>query len=149
MKIAVIGGVRSTDIVIQKLIQHGFRDVYVFGYEPDNTDLVSGWVDLASSAKRAGYAYMPFKKVVECAEQLSNYLPDTVFAVGLSQIIPEDMMSIPANGFIGFHPTKLPLGRGRAPLAWLILDSNDGAATFFEIQNGIDDGPYQSNSIQR
>jgi len=50
-------------------------------------------------------------------------------------------LTIPAEGFVGFHPTKLPLGRGRAPLAWLILEQNEGAATFFVMQEGVDDGP--------
>ena len=140
MKIAVMGGVRSTSVVIQKLRQHGFEDVFVFGYVPDNTLLVSGWFDLSAQAMEAGYAYMPFKKVSECTDLLQKFSPDRVFAVGLSQIIPESMLRIPANGFVGFHPTKLPLGRGRAPLAWLILEQNDGAATFFVMQQGVDDG---------
>ena len=91
-------------------------------------------------ANESGYAYQPFRKVIECAESLREFAPDLVFAVGLSQIIPESMLRIPAKGFVGFHPTKLPLGRGRAPLAWLILDQNDGAASFFIMQEGVDDG---------
>jgi methionyl-tRNA formyltransferase len=43
---------------------------------------------------------------------------------------------------VGFHPTWLPEGRGRAPLAWLILDGRPGAATFFQItEDGVDSGP--------
>jgi len=141
MKIAVIGGVRSTRVVIQKLSEHGFKNVIVFGYEPDNTLLVSGWTDLSGSAKEAGYAYMPFKKVKDCSRLLQSFIPDRVFAVGLSQIIPKSMLAIPPEGFIGFHPTNLPLGRGRAPLAWLVLEQNNGAATFFVMQEGVDDGP--------
>lgn len=141
MKIAVIGGVRSTRLVIQKLCQHGFTDVIVFGYEPLNTCNVSGWVDLSITAHDAGYVYYRFIKVSECTETLREFSPDRVFAVGLSQIIPEVMLRIPSEGFVGFHPTKLPLGRGRAPLAWLILEQNDGAASFFVMQNGVDDGP--------
>ena len=141
MKIAIIGGVRSTRLVIQKLCQHDFSDVIVFGYEPLNTCNVSGWVDLSISANDAGYVYCGFRRVSECTESLRKFTPVGVFAVGLSQIIPEGMLKIPSDGFVGFHPTKLPLGRGRAPLAWLILEQNDGAASFFVMQNGVDDGP--------
>ena len=141
MKIAVIGGVSSTRVVIQKLCQHGFTSVFVFGYEPQNTLNVSGWTDLSAIANEAGYIYQPFRKVIECTEFIREFAPDLVFAVGLSQIIPESLLRIPAKGFVGFHPTKLPLGRGRAPLAWLILDQNDGAASFFIMQDGVDDGP--------
>lgn len=141
MKIAVIGGVRSTRVVIQKLSQHGFKDVIVFGYEPQDTLNISGWVDLSAPANDGGYVYHPFRKVNECTDLLREFSPDRVFAVGLSQIIPESMLMIPAEGFVGFHPTNLPLGRGRAPLAWLILEQNDGAASFFIMQEGVDDGP--------
>lgn len=141
MKIAVIGGVGSTLVVVQKLSEYCFRDVIVFGYEPQDTGRVSGWVDLSLAAIEAGFTYKSFKKVDECEETLKSFSPDRVFAVGLSQIIPESMLRIPAEGFVGFHPTNLPLGRGRAPLAWLILEQNDGAASFFIMRQGVDDGP--------
>ena len=50
-------------------------------------------------------------------------------------------MAIPRLGSVGFHPTFLPAGRGRAPLAWLTLDTGPGAASFFLIDDGIDSGP--------
>ncbi len=141
MKIAVIGGVRSTGVVVRKLCEHGFKDVIVFGYQPQNTSNVSGWVDLSLVAKESGFIYQSFVRVDECTQSLRDFGPDRVFAVGLSQIIPIAMLTIPPDGFVGFHPTNLPLGRGRAPLAWLILEQNDGAASFFIMQEGVDDGP--------
>jgi methionyl-tRNA formyltransferase len=51
------------------------------------------------------------------------------------------MLSIAKLANVGFHPTPLPRGRGRAPVAWLILEQMDGAATFFAVRDGVDDGP--------
>ena len=50
-------------------------------------------------------------------------------------------MSIPKMGSVGFHPTFLPAGRGRAPLAWVALDNGPAAANFFLINDGVDAGP--------
>ena len=141
MKIAVIGGVESTQLLIEKLHQHGFKDVLVFGYHPADVTRVSGWSDLSRTAAVAGYTYHSFRHVDECLKPLEAFKPDRVFAVGLSQLIPEHILSIPPDGFIGFHPTKLPSGRGRAPLAWLILEQMHGAATFFVMTEAVDDGP--------
>lgn len=141
MKIAVIGGVSSTKLLIEKLSQHGFNNIHVWGYAPENTSRVSGWSDLRGISESLSFRYTPFVRVSDCKEELTDFAPDLIFAVGLSQIIPEDILSVPRMGCIGFHPTALPRGRGRAPLAWLILEGMDGAASFFLLRKGVDDGP--------
>ncbi len=52
-----------------------------------------------------------------------------------------EVIAIPRLGAVGFHPTLLPAGRGRAPLAWLTYDVSEGAATVFIMEAGVDDGP--------
>lgn len=141
MKVAVVGGVKSTDLLIRKLLQHGFGDLRVFGYAPGDTRLVSGWVDLAATAAELRIDYVPFVKVSACEAALRAFNPHLIFAVGLSQILPPALLSIARKETIGFHPTALPKGRGRAALAWLVLEGGPGAATFFGIREGIDDGP--------
>ena len=44
-------------------------------------------------------------------------------------------------GCVGFHPSYLPIGRGRAPVAWAILEQKKAAANFFLMGEGADDGP--------
>lgn len=141
MRIAVIGGVASTRLLIEKLYQNGFLDVHIFGYVPANTTNVSGWVDLSEPAQTSGYSFDPFVRVGECIEVIKRQQPDLIFAVGLSQLIPDEILAVPRLGVIGFHPTALPKGRGRAPIAWLVLKQENGAATFFILRAGIDDGP--------
>jgi len=141
MKIAVIGGVSSTRVLIEKLFQHGFHEVRVWGYSPEDNSLVSGWSDLKSVCERFGFRYSPFLRVSSCQEEIAQCSPDLIFAVGLSQIISEELISIPRLGCIGFHPTALPKGRGRAAIAWLVLERMDGAASFFILRSGVDDGP--------
>jgi methionyl-tRNA formyltransferase len=141
MKVAVIGGVSSTAVLIDKLKEHYWVDVHVFGFEPPDARLVSGWANLGVIATKYGYKYNSFVRVDECQKALECFAPDWIFAVGLSQLIPSKMLNVSSRGCIGFHPTALPFGRGRAPLAWLVLEQQDGAATFFLMGEGVDDGP--------
>lgn len=141
MKIVVIGGVTSTRLLLEKLSAHGFKDVHVFGYSPVDTTSVSGWVDLSQLSLHCNYEFNSYVRVSDCGNKIKALNPDLIFAVGLSQLISDELLAIPRLGVIGFHPTALPKGRGRAPIAWLILEQMDGAATFFKLCTGIDDGP--------
>jgi len=141
MKVAVVGGVVSTEVLVQTLVRHGFSQLRVWGYEPADTAVVSGWRDLRELTSSLGLPFEGFRKVTECENSLRAFAPDIMFVVGLSQIIPRSIMNITNKVNIGFHPTALPRGRGRAALAWLILHGENGAATFFEMGDGVDDGP--------
>lgn len=141
MKVAVVGGVNSTATLVKKLAEHSYTEVKVWGYSPNNKERVSGWADLNALCKELQFDHSPFLKVEDCAQDIINFQPEIIFAVGLSQLIPERIIEAAKYGCIGFHPTKLPKGRGRAPIAWLVLESQPGAANFFFIRRGVDDGP--------
>lgn len=141
MRVAVIGGVASTETLVQALVRHHFEEIKVWGYEPAETSQVSGWRDLRHLAGTLALPFEGFRKVTECAGSLNDFSPDLLFVVGLSQIVPKSMLSIARNANIGFHPTALPRGRGRAALAWLILHGEHGAATFFKLSDLVDEGP--------
>ena len=142
MNIVLIGAVQSTEVALKKLVQHQMNLVGVFGYRADSTKHVSGFTDLESLASGSGAKFFPFKNINDQVEEIKALEPDIIFAIGLSQLVSEKILKIPTKFCIGFHPTKLPNGRGRAPLAWMILDEvKFGAATLFELQEGVDDGP--------
>jgi methionyl-tRNA formyltransferase len=58
-------------------------------------------------------------------EWLKRIDPDICLCGGWSQIINEEILNIPENGFIGFHSSKLPAGRGGAPVNWSLLEGAD------------------------
>ncbi|CAM5217280.1 methionyl-tRNA formyltransferase [Alishewanella longhuensis] len=138
MKIALIGGVTSTLTTLDALKQHQFTNVTVYGYQPDNVSLVSGWVDLAGPAGAADYRYQPFVKISQYATEIAREKFDLILAIGLSQLLPDSIVESAALGCYGFHPTLLPRGRGRAPIAWLVLNETAGAASIFKIQPNSD-----------
>jgi len=142
MKIVLAGAVSSTLTTLKKLIEHKMEVVGVLGYEPESTRNVSGYSLLQPIARANNIAYMPFSKIndAKVVQQLKNWQPDIIFIVGLSQLVKDEILSIPPKGIIGFHPTALPKGRGRAPIAWAVLKEKLVGANFFIMDSGVDSG---------
>jgi methionyl-tRNA formyltransferase len=143
MNIGLIGAVKSSEIVLLSLIKHKFNIVGVLGFNPENKANVSGWIDLKKTSGKHNISYSDYQKINDekHIEWMKSRKPDILFAVGFSQLLSKEWLDMPKLGCIGFHPTCLPQGRGRAPLAWLILEEQAGAASFFLMGEGADDGP--------
>ena len=141
MNIVLIGSVCSSLRTLKKLIEHQLPPVAVFGYQADDVSHISGYEDLEPPSREADIAFHAFRRINEQVDAIKQYKPDLLFVVGLSQLVSTQIIDLPTHGCVGFHPTALPLGRGRAPVAWILLDDCPGAASFFRIAEGADDGP--------
>lgn len=142
MRVGLVGSVSSSLLTLRKLVEYYFDIVGVWGYEPVSTHNVSDYCSLREFSEEQGLPFHPFVKINDARtkQEIKDVNPELLFVVGLSQLIDNDIIELPKYGCVGFHPTKLPKGRGRAPLAWLILKENEGAATFFKIEGGADCG---------
>lgn len=143
MRIVVAGATVSTHQTLEALVRHGAEIVGVLQLRNESSHTVTAFSPLGELAEPHGIPCETFRNIndSEIVEQVREWQPDLMFVVGLSQLVRDEMMSIPKRGCVGFHPTFLPVGRGRAPLAWLTLDGQPGAATFFMIDEGVDSGP--------
>jgi len=143
MRIVVAGATVSTHQTLEALVRHGAEIVGVLQLRNESSHTVTAFLPLDELAEPQGIPCSTFRNIndSEIVEQVREWQPDLMFVVGLSQLVRDEMMSIPKRGCVGFHPTFLPVGRGRAPLAWLTLDGQPGAATFFMIDEGVDSGP--------
>jgi len=135
--------VSSSIRALEALIRNGANIVGVAGLAEWKSGQVSGYARLDDSAARAKIPYFDFKDIntEDVYRAIDAWAPDLLFVIGLSQIVRPPLLNLPRIGCIGFHPTWLPKGRGRAPLAWLVLDAVPGAATFFHMDEGADSGP--------
>lgn len=142
-RIVLAGSVYSTRRTLQALLRHRMNLVGVLGLSAQKAAHVSGYTRLDDLLENTGIPYADFENINEnrVAEQLKIWQPDLFFVVGLSQLVKPDLMALPRIGCVGFHPTRLPEGRGRAPIAWLILEQRQGAATFFLMNEAADAGP--------
>lgn len=72
---------------------------------------------------------------------LQSHSIDMIIMCGWRQIINKKLMNAIPAGIIGFHPTKLPQGRGPAPIINTILEGwQKSAVTMYYITEGLDDG---------
>src|SRR5678816_1249284 len=104
MKVGVAGATWATRHTIQGLRRNGYQPI-VFGQY--HSDRIAGWEDLNPD-------YW-FGNINDHAEQIRALDLDVLFVVGLSQLVGREILGLPRLGCVGFHPTALPKGRGRAP----------------------------------
>ena len=104
---------------------------------------VSDYYDLHEFCKMHGIKIIDTTNVnsSETIDQIKSVGPDYLFTLGWSQIFKEELITCFSKFVVGTHPTKLPHGRGRAPLPWTILeDLQKTALSFFKIDTGVDTG---------
>jgi len=93
-----------------------------------------------------GFEYSDIKvieieRLNEEKELLKELKPDLVIMCGWRQIIDKEILDIPSKGFIGFHPTLLPKGRGPAPIINSIMSGyKKSGLTMFYVAEGLDNG---------
>ena len=143
LRIVLAGSVGSSRLTLQALVRHRANVVGVLELQPEDPAAISGFAPLHDVAAEAGVSCVGFRKLNEPAivEQVRAWEPDLLFVVGLSQLVKAELLAVPKLACVGFHPTLLPRGRGRAPVAWLVLDATPGAANFFVMDEGADSGP--------
>lgn len=138
-RIVLAGSVSFSRVTLLSLLRHNANVVGALGLAESKSANVSDYARLDD----LGAPYRDFTAIndTEVVEQVRAWKPDVLFVVGLSQLVKEPLLSMATLGPVGFHPTPLPKGRGRAPIAWLTYDGTPGAATFFIMENDADSGP--------
>jgi len=124
------------------MLRGGLEVAGVLGLDRRHAEHVSDYHDLQPLAENAGIPFLAFSRVTEpvVSESLERVSPDWLFVIGLSQLVPPKVRSLARAGAVGFHPTPLPEGRGRAPVAWTILLERPAAANLFFLTNEADAG---------
>ena len=149
MKVALLGSVSSSYTVLDALIRAGVDITAVLGLDESQADRVADYRSLRPLAEQAALPFLSFVKVTEPAVEqfLRNRKggfaanpPDLIWCIGLSQLVPPNLIHIARHGGVGFHPTMLPKGRGRAPVAWTILRGERAAVNLFYLADEPDAG---------
>ncbi len=142
MRVILIGSVSSSWHTLRGLIRGGVEVAGVLGLDPAHANGVSDYRDLRALAVEHGIPYQPFQRIADPAvyDFVLTLRADLLFVVGLSQLAPRGLIGLAGAGAIGFHPTPLPRGRGRAPVAWTILLDEPAAANLFYLTDEADAG---------
>ena len=111
---------------LTKILDDGFQVVAVYT-QPDRPK-GRGMKMVYSPVKEVALArnlpvYQPSNfREEETVQQLRDLQPDVVAVVAYGQLLPQNVLDIPAKGCINIHASLLPCYRGSAPYQWAVLD---------------------------
>lgn len=148
MKVLFIGCVKSSEIFLHRLIDIKADIVGVVTKQESKFN--SDFVDIGSICRDYGldYMYVDSANSSEAKAYMRSKTPDLILCMGWSQLLDEEVLSIPRVGGIGFHPAALPHNRGRHPLIWaLALGMKETASTLFLMDTSADTGKIISQKL--
>lgn len=143
MRILLVGAVESTHVALQTLIEAGTPPAALVTLPAEVLSRHSDAVDLGGHALAAGIPVIHSTDVNSAAtlEAVRDMRPDVTLVIGWSQVCKAPFRELSKLGCIGFHPSALPLLRGRAVIPWTILTrQTEAGSTFFWLDDGIDTG---------
>lgn len=151
MRLVFAGTPAAAVPALQLLIDSHHEILSVLTQPPSRTGrgrtLIPSAVELL--ARDHGIEVLAPEKVASAAEMLRALEPDCIPIVAYGQIIPADMLAIPAFGWVNLHFSLLPALRGAAPVQHAIWggDQMTGATTFL-LDQGMDTGPVLGTMVE-
>ena len=126
MRVVFMGTPDIAATCLKKIIADGFDVVGVYT-QPDRPKN-RGHKLTASPVKEVALehdlpVFQPENfKDPETVEQLRQLQPDVCAVVAYGQLLPQNVLDVPARGCINIHASVLPKYRGSAPYQWAVLD---------------------------
>jgi methionyl-tRNA formyltransferase len=72
---------------------------------------------------------------------ITSYRPTLIITCYWPYLLKPEIIKIPINGCINFHPSLLPRNRGWYPAVWEVLLGGKAGVTLHKIDEGADTGP--------
>jgi methionyl-tRNA formyltransferase len=144
MRSILIGAVESTRVALEEMQRAGLPPVLLATFDAAIGPLRhADYVDLAGQCgPETEIAYLDNINRPAFLDRVRTIAPDVIFVIGWSQLVGEELRGLARRYVVGFHPTPLPILRGRAPIAWTILSGMTRSGTsLFLIDEGTDTGP--------
>lgn len=127
---------------LEKLMQAGKGVDLIITLRNNRVDDVSDHIDFSALANQHNIPIKLVTNINKEIDYLKSLKPSLIIVNGWSQLLNEEIISIPTHGCVGTHPALLPKNRGRAPIAWhFINEEKFGGVTLFYLDIGCDSGP--------
>lgn len=146
-------GIFSSDAYLDGLVEVPL----MIGIPPDRGSAAVGYASVADLARDQGAECVLTEdgSLSSLVDVLTDCRPHYLLVVGWSRLIHPDVLAVPRTlhgtdpaeeggryGCIGMHPTKLPTGRGQAPIPWTIIKGlRSTALSVFFLEPEADTGP--------
>lgn len=147
-KIAFFGCKATTRFLLENL-QLPFPVKYLITIDPAKGEKfqVADYCDLKAFAEARGIEVYQARyyslKHEEDLTQIKDLQLDIAFVMGWQRLIPGDILASMSVGAFGMHGSSmnLPLGRGRSPMNWSIIEGRKAFYTnLFKYDPGVDSG---------
>jgi len=131
---------------LERLVLNKYQVVAVYT-QPDKPagrgrSLVSTPVKESAQALKLSVVQSANLKEAEVVAQLAEFRPDVIVIAALGQILPKQVLDIPARGCVNIHPSLLPKFRGASPVASAILAGDEfTGVSLMLMDEGLDTGP--------
>lgn len=142
-KTVFIGSVLSSKVALETLLENNISVDLVCSLDEEASINVSDYYPIHNIAIHHKIPYIKFSKIYnpDVCQRICEISPNYIFVIGLSQIVPIEMINMASEYTIGFHPTPLPQYRGRAAIPWqIILGIKNSMVTIFRLDQGMDSG---------
>jgi methionyl-tRNA formyltransferase len=141
MRIVLIGQAAFGEKVLERLRAEGFE---VVGVAAPATPEGGRADPLRAAAEAAGLPVFETRRLrrPEIFEQYAALKPDLNVMAFVTDIIRTNVLTLPAQGTIQYHPSLLPRHRGISSINWAIIQGDTTTGfTVFWVDEGIDTGP--------
>ena len=147
IKVAVIGCRFNTKRFILELHQDNITIDTLITLDPKAAkESYAGYEDISSLSKTIN-SHLLYTPTYNFDDKLKNKIkknpPDITFCVGWQRLLPKWFLDINRLGVFGMHGSgyQLPLGRGRSPQVWSILEGfTQYHAHIFKYESDADSG---------
>lgn len=147
-KIAVFGCKTTTLFLLENLdIPYPIRHLITIAPEAGQKHGVADYIDLKSVAASKGIQVYQAKyyslKHPDDQAYIQGLGLDIAFVIGWQRLVPAEVLSGLSIGAFGMHGSSmnLPLGRGRSPMNWSIIEGRQAFYTnLFRYDPGVDSG---------
>lgn len=142
MRVVFIGCVNFSYIILEHLFR--IKRMQIVGIiSQQNSSFNADFRSLRPIAekKKIPYYCCTHNNQTDMGLWINDRTPDVIYCFGWPFLLKRVVLEIPRLGVIGYHPTALPLNRGRHPIIWtLALGLKKTASTFFFMDEGADSG---------
>lgn len=145
MRIFFIGTVEFSKKALEKLIEIDSNIVGVA--TKSESSFNADYVELAPVCQKHNIECRTVNNInsAEVLSWIKSLEPDIIFCFGWSYLLKKGLLNLAPMGVIGYHPSELPMNRGRHPIIWaLTLGLKKTASSFFFMEEGADDGDILS-----
>ena len=113
MRIVFIGAVEFSRAALEHLLMIKASVVGVCTLKSSKFN--SDHVDLARVCQSSAVPWIYAEDInsTEVLDWIAHKAPDVIFCFGWSKLLKQDLLKLAPLGVVGFHPSALPVNRGR------------------------------------